>query len=109
MLDARLEGCGAHRQIAAAGRTEPVDGIEVEIVEHRLGGLLPFRLEEDALPQRAALSRPVEADHGEAEFGERQQEGVELLDEGIVAAVEDEGADLLALRLQAEAGKCPPG
>ena len=64
-------------------------------------------LEVDALPQRAALSRAVEADHGEAEIGQRQQKRVELLDERIVAAMEDEGAELLPLRLQAKARQVP--
>jgi hypothetical protein len=46
-------------------------------------------LEVDALAQRAALAGAVEADDREAQLGQRQQERVELLDERVVAAVED--------------------
>ena len=59
-------------------------------------------LEVDALPERSPLAWAVEADDGETQLGQREEERVELLDEGIVAAVKDEGAALLSLPRQAE-------
>ena len=99
MLDPRLECRCSNRQIASARRAKPVDSVELEVVEHRLGRLLPRVLEVDPLTQSAALPGSVESDDCEAQLGQRQQECVELFDERIVAAVEHERASLLALRL----------
>src|SRR5205814_4300182 len=89
VLDPRLERSRPDREIAAAGSAQPVDGIELEVVQHRLGRLLPGMFEVDALSQRSALTWAIESDHRKAEIGQRQQERVELFDERIVAAVED--------------------
>ena len=92
VLDPRLERGCPDRKIAAAGSAQPVDGVELEVVEHRLGRFLPGVFEVDSLPQRSALTWAIESDHGKAEIGQRQQERVELFNERIVAAVEDERA-----------------
>src|ERR1700761_6979860 len=105
MLDARLECRSTDRHIAAAGGTEPIDRLQAEVIDRRLGRLLPRVIEEDSLSEGAALARPVECNDGDAEVGHRQQEVVELLDERIVSAGEDERAALLALCLQPEARK----
>src|SRR5215468_8179977 len=50
MLDTRLERSGADRHVAAAGSTEPIDRVEPEIIDGRLGRLLPRVIEIDPLP-----------------------------------------------------------
>ena len=97
MLDPRLERGRADRHVAAAGSPQPVHCIELKVIEDRLGRLLPRMIQIDALPQGTALSRAVKGNHGDAEFGQRQQKGIELLDERVVPAREDEHTALLTL------------
>src|SRR6266536_2371357 len=87
VLDPRLERGRPDSEIAAAGSAQPVGGVELEIVEHRLGRLLPGVLEVDASSQRSTLPGAIESDHRKTEIGQRQQKTIEFFDEGIVAAV----------------------
>src|SRR5689334_13409900 len=105
MLDAGLERGRADRHVAAAGSAEPIDCIKAEVIDRRLGRLLPGMIEINALPQCAALAGPVEGDDGNAEIGQWQKEVVELLNERVVSAGEDERAALLAFGLQPETGQ----
>jgi hypothetical protein len=109
VFDAGLEGRGAEAEVAAAGGPEPVNGVEFEVVEDGFSRLLPCVLEEDALAESAALAGAVEGNDGVAEVGEGLEEGVELFDEGVIAAVEDEGADLSAFGGETEAGEVAAG
>src|SRR5262245_50837295 len=63
----------------------------------------------DSLPQRATLARPVEGDHRNSEFGEWEQEIIELLHERVVSASEYEGAALFTFRLKPEAWQSSAG
>jgi len=103
MLDAGLERGRADRHVTAAGGTEPIDRLETEVIDRRLGRLLPGVIQVDPLPKRATLAGPVEGDDGDSKIGQRQQEVIELLDERVVAAGEDERAALLTFCLQSEA------
>ena len=75
------------------------------MVEDRLRRLLPFMGQEHALAKRTALAWTVEGDDREAHLGQRLEEGVELLNERVVAAVKEEGGNLPACCGQAESGK----
>jgi hypothetical protein len=97
-FDARIERGRPGREQPAAGRAEPRRVLDVEVVEHGLGGLLPLVGEVQPPAQRAALARPVEPDHDEPEIAQREEEWVELLDEPVVAAVEHERAQLVVCR-----------
>ncbi len=102
MLDARLERRSSDRHVAAAGGAQPIHRIELEVVDRGLGGLLPRMVQVDSLPQGAALAGPVEGDDGNAKLGQWEQEVVELLDERIVSAGEEERAAFFALCLKSE-------
>src|SRR5271166_2343419 len=84
-------------------------GVEPEVVEYFFCRLLPSVFEIDAAPQGAALSWTVEPDDVEAEFGKRQQERIKLFNKRIIAAVENEGASLFALRLQTKSRQMTAG
>ena len=103
MLDPRLERSRPDRHVAAAGSAQPVHRVELEVIDRRLRRLLPRVVQIDSLPQGAALSGPVEGDDRYAKLGQRKKEVVELLDEQIVSAGEDERTAFLALCLKSEA------
>src|SRR5262249_40678597 len=65
--------------------------------------------EVDTLTKRSTLAWPVECDHRETKIGQRQQEGIEFFDEGIVAAVEDKRCSFLAFGLQTKARQVSAG
>jgi hypothetical protein len=102
VLNTRFESGRADRHVVTARGTEPIDGIEIEVVKHCLGRLLPGVIQINALSQGTALPGTIEGDDGEAKVGERKQEGVKLFHERIVAAVKYERRKLLAFRLKAE-------
>src|ERR1700691_658713 len=109
MLDTRFERCRANRHVAAARGTEPIHGVKLEVIDRRLGWLFPGVIHIDSLPQRSALARPVEGDDGNSKLSQRKKEVIELLDERIVSAGEDEGAALFALCLDSEARQMSAG
>src|SRR5207247_105897 len=76
--------------------------VDLKVIEYRLGRLFPRMIQIDALPQGTALSRAVKGNHGDAELGQRQQKGIELLDERVVSPREDEHAALLTPGLKSE-------
>jgi hypothetical protein len=63
----------------------------------------------DTLPQGAALARPIEGDDGNSKLGQWQKKVIELLDERIVSAGEDERAPFCALCLESEAWQISAG
>src|SRR5207248_191304 len=81
VLDTRFERSRADRHITAAGGTEPIHSVKIEVIDRRLGWLFPGMIHVDSLPQGTALARPVEGDDGNSKLGQRKKEIVELLDE----------------------------
>jgi hypothetical protein len=77
--------------------------VRAQVVDRRLGRFLPRIIQIDALSQGAALTWPVEGDDSDPELGQREKEVVELLDERIVSASENERAAFFAFRLKSEA------
>src|SRR6185312_6651018 len=63
----------------------------------------------DSLPQGTALAGPVEGDNSHSELGEWKKEVIELLDERIVSAGEEERGAFFALRLEPEARQMSAG
>src|SRR5262245_50048732 len=63
----------------------------------------------DPLAQGAALAGSVKSDDGNSKFGQRKKKVIELLDERIVAAREEERAAFFAFCLEPEAGQMTAG
>ena len=92
-LDPRFEGRRAKGEIAPHGEADECDVFQAEMVEHRPHRSLPAEIErEPRLSTGRSLTRPVEADHTKARGREVPHHRVELLDERVVAPVEDDRA-----------------
>src|SRR5579872_7402022 len=68
-----------------------------------------MHVRKNALAQRATLTRPIEANHGKADFGQRLQKWIKLLDERIIAGVENKCGHFSALRRQPKSWKVSTG
>src|SRR5215831_18783696 len=109
VLEPWLEGCRPKRQVSPTGGAEPVHFAQLEVVEHGLGESVPLMREKDALAERAPLARPVEAENGPAVIRRWLQKGVELFDERVVTAVENERGQFLAFSRQTKSRQMPTG
>src|SRR5262249_21402864 len=97
------------RHVTAAGSTQPINRIKLEVIDRGLGRLLPRVVHIDSLPQGAALARSVKGDDGNSKLGEWEQEVLKLVDERMESAGEEECTALFAFGLESEAGQMPSG
>jgi hypothetical protein len=109
VLNTRLKCGRPKRQISTTRCSQPIDLVQLEIVQYGLCSFLPGMIKENPLPKRATLTGPVEPDHREANFGQRFQEWVKLLDKRIIAAVEDKCGNFFPLSWKAKSGKMSTG